>query len=109
MKLMPKLNTRMDPDASLYDYLCAPGSGPLNAVWQDKPHRLLYDLIGEIQIMQERMAEMQAVIDQCAQAAPPPVGVDLTGDAPPAAATGKALRNMYIWAGRPKGRLLTSG
>ena len=100
MTLMPRLNTRMDPDASLYDYLCAPGSGPLNAVWQDKPHRLLYDLIGEIQIMQERMAEMQAVIDQCAQTAPPPVNT---------AANGAALRNMYIWAGRPKGRLLTSG
>ena len=34
---------------SLDDYWLAPsGEGPLGYTWDDKPHRLLYDLIGEI-------------------------------------------------------------
>ena len=33
---------------SLADYWNAPGGGPLHDEWTDKPHRLLYDLIGEV-------------------------------------------------------------
>lgn len=32
----------------LDDYHRAPSEGPLNATWQDKPHRLLYDLIAAL-------------------------------------------------------------
>jgi hypothetical protein len=33
---------------SLDDYHRAPGDGPLHATWEDKPHRLLYDLIAAV-------------------------------------------------------------
>jgi len=32
----------------LRDYHFAPSEGPLNYTWQDKPHRLLYDLIAAV-------------------------------------------------------------
>jgi len=41
-------STRMDPESTLEDYWHAPGSGPMHPAWCNKPHRLLYDLIGEI-------------------------------------------------------------
>lgn len=41
---------------NLNDYWSAPsGDSPLGAAWEDKPHRLLYDLIGEIVRLSESM------------------------------------------------------
>lgn len=44
--------TRMHPKATLENYWCAPNGdvdvAELSTQWQDKPTRLLYDLIGEI-------------------------------------------------------------
>jgi len=48
----PTLDTfraRMSPDSTLGDYWAAPsGAGNQAYQWSDKPHRLLYDLIGEV-------------------------------------------------------------
>lgn len=33
---------------SLRDYHLAPGEGPLHFIWQDKPHRIVYDLIAAV-------------------------------------------------------------
>lgn len=33
---------------NLREYHIAPSEGPLNFTWQDKPHRLLYDLIAAV-------------------------------------------------------------
>ena len=35
-------------DYPLRDFHRAPGDGPLNATWQDKPHRIVYDLIAAV-------------------------------------------------------------
>ncbi|KQY83731.1 hypothetical protein [Pelomonas sp. Root1444] len=35
-------------DHPLRDYHMAPGGGPLHAQWEDKPHRLIYDLIAAV-------------------------------------------------------------
>lgn len=35
-------------DYPLADYHRAPGDGPLNATWKDKPHRIVYDLIAAV-------------------------------------------------------------
>ncbi len=35
-------------DGSLDDYWKAPGSGPLHAAWENKPHRIVYDLIAAL-------------------------------------------------------------
>ncbi len=49
MKSLP-LFTR--PDLSLQDFLDAPsGKGPLTLDWDDKPHRLVYDLVKEVEAL----------------------------------------------------------
>lgn len=35
-------------DYPLTDYHCAPSEGPLNSTWEDKPHRLIYDLVAAV-------------------------------------------------------------
>ena len=43
---------------NLNEYWSAPsGEGPLAAEWNDKPHRLLYDLIGEVVRIQEMLTD----------------------------------------------------
>ena len=43
------------PELSLQDYhLAIAGEGPLALDWEDKPHRLVYDLCREIQALRER-------------------------------------------------------
>ena len=39
---------RLDSSLTLSDYWDAPSCGPLHDQWLDKPHKLLYDLIGEV-------------------------------------------------------------
>lgn len=47
---------------TLTDYHIAPGGeGPLGAEWKNKPHRLLYDLLGEVQFLRARLAERDAL------------------------------------------------
>jgi hypothetical protein len=58
--------TRMDPEATLYDYWSAPGgeveTAGLSHQWQDKPHRLLYDLIGEILHLRASLSEAEELL-----------------------------------------------
>lgn len=60
--------TRMCPEATLDDYWAAPGGdvnvGGLSVQWQDKPHRLLYDLIGEILHLRKDLADAEAKIQR---------------------------------------------
>lgn len=43
------------------DYMNAPcGTGPLAAQWDDKPHRLVYDLCAEIDSLRAELAELRA-------------------------------------------------
>jgi hypothetical protein len=43
---------------NLNEYWSAPsGEGPLGAEWDNKPHRLLYDLIGEVVRIQEMLTD----------------------------------------------------
>jgi len=38
------------------DYWRAPaGEGPQAATWKDKPHRLIYDLVGEVEYLRARL------------------------------------------------------
>ncbi len=38
------------------DYWKAPaGEGPQAATWKDKPHRLVYDLVGEVEFLRARL------------------------------------------------------
>jgi hypothetical protein len=38
------------------DYWRAPaGEGPQAATWKDKPHRLVYDLVGEVEFLRARL------------------------------------------------------
>lgn len=56
------LDRRMDETASLVNYWVAPsGLGPFAAMWDDKPHRLLYDLIGEVAKLQEELDSLKEV------------------------------------------------
>ena len=50
-------------NGSIEDYHVAPGGdGPLADEWADKPHRLLYDLLGEIQALRrERSAAVESL------------------------------------------------
>lgn len=50
---------RMRPDATLHDYWNAPGGGPLHFEWTDKPHRLLYDLIGEVLHLRDQIQRLE--------------------------------------------------
>ena len=47
----------------LRDYHFAPGNGPLHATWQDKPHRLLYDLIAAVRFYAARAAGQEIPAD----------------------------------------------
>jgi hypothetical protein len=50
----PLLTARMH--GSIGDYYLAPGGeGPLAAEWNDKPHRLIYDLLGEVQALRSAL------------------------------------------------------
>lgn len=57
-------NTRMAVDATLHDYWRAPGSGPLHSEWRNKPHRLLYDLVGEVQHLRNEIQQLRAAAGQ---------------------------------------------
>jgi len=47
-------------ERDLSDYRRAPsGDGPLAAQWADKPHRLVYDLCGEVERLRARVAELE--------------------------------------------------
>jgi len=51
---------RMDPDSTLGDYWAAPceeGNQAYN--WSDKPHRLLYDLIGEVMHLRAEIEQLK--------------------------------------------------
>jgi hypothetical protein len=57
---------------TLKDYHQAPAKGPLNFTWQDKPHRLLYDLIAavaykdaEIAALKDDAERYRFLEDQC--------------------------------------------
>ena len=53
-------NARMNPDFTLYDYWTAPCNDTfLRYQWEDKPHRLLYDLVGEIRHLQEEIRVLE--------------------------------------------------
>lgn len=56
---MPRLQAHIPADCTLEDYWRAPGGGPLHAAWQNKPHRLLYDLVGEIQRLREQIVQLE--------------------------------------------------
>lgn len=56
--------TRMSSRHTLMDYWAAPGSGPLNYQWADKPHRLLYDLIGEVLHLRAELAEHERIVPE---------------------------------------------
>lgn len=57
--MSPRLPTpREKLDFTLDDYHQAPsGRGPLAHEWANKPHRLLYDLLGYIQYLEGQQAE----------------------------------------------------
>lgn len=45
----------------LEDYWIAPnGDGPLGFTWDDKPHRLLYDLIAEVLHLRDEVERIKA-------------------------------------------------
>jgi len=57
---------RMDPDSTLGDYWVAPceeGNQAYN--WSDKPHRLLYDLIGEIMHLRAEIEQLKTKAIDC--------------------------------------------
>ena len=54
------LGWRMDPDSTLGDYWAAPGGVGNQAYnWSDKPHRLLYDLIGEVMHLRAEIEQLK--------------------------------------------------
>lgn len=67
------LTVRMDPARTLRDYWRAPSDGPLHDIWEDKPTRLLYDLVGEVEhlraesngrlkVLTEKAAELRTAL-----------------------------------------------
>jgi hypothetical protein len=46
------------------EYWNAPGSGPLNYTWKDKPHRVVYDLLAAIIHLQAVLADRAASAPQ---------------------------------------------
>lgn len=52
---------------SLDDYHRAPSEGPLNATWQDKPHRLLYDLVAALAYYTSPQVpeDVIVILDEC--------------------------------------------
>ena len=40
------------------------GEGPLAAQWIDKPHRLIWDLCGEVELLQDIVDELSKGIDR---------------------------------------------
>jgi hypothetical protein len=59
MKTEHQFSSRMQ--GSITDYHIAPGGeGPLATEWADKPHRLLYDLLGEIQALHASLERVEA-------------------------------------------------
>jgi len=55
-----RFSARLHPDSTLGDYWHAPsGNGNLANTWQDKPYRLLYDLIGEVLSLRAELAVLK--------------------------------------------------
>lgn len=73
-KLPKKQNELPKPRALAYlleDYHLAPsGEGPLASEWEDKPHRLLYDLIAAIRAERSGTTKSQRVCFACNQPNP---------------------------------------
>lgn len=60
------------PETTTEDYRNAPGGdGPLAAQWKDKPHRLIYDLCGEVERLQALMEAVKTYADIKARAEEP--------------------------------------
>jgi hypothetical protein len=52
------------PGTDTRDYRLAPsGVGPLAAEWADKPHRLVYDLCGEVERLRDVIAARAALAE----------------------------------------------
>lgn len=54
---------------SVHDYIIAHGGdGPLGAEWQNKPHRLIYDLCGTVQELEQQRdvltAHLRALVEK---------------------------------------------
>ena len=64
----PTLDTfrsRMSRDSTLGDYWAAPsGAGNQAYAWSDKPHRLLYDLIGEVLHLRAEIELLKASLSE---------------------------------------------
>lgn len=46
------------------DYRIAPGGeGPQASTWKDKPHRLIYDLCSEIEILQNKLSHAELIVE----------------------------------------------
>lgn len=60
------MGARMREDSTTDDYRDAlsgeGGFGSLGYEWSDKPHRLVYDLCGEIDLLRTRIAEIEAAL-----------------------------------------------
>lgn len=50
---------------TLREYHIAPSEGPLNFTWQDKPHRLLYDLIAAVKYYAHPVRPMSDWLSVC--------------------------------------------
>lgn len=49
---------------SINDYMIAPsGDGPLGPEWLNKPHRLIYDLCGTVQELEQQLASLTAQVE----------------------------------------------
>ena len=54
-----------DWSQDLQDYRCAPsGQGPFAAGWEDKPHRLIYDLCGIVHAERETNRELLEALEK---------------------------------------------
>jgi len=64
------VHTRMSKEKTLKDYWNAPSSPDteLGFTWSDKPHRLLYDLIGEVAHNRARIEAQAAMLRECVEA-----------------------------------------
>lgn len=67
-----QFTTRMK--GSITDYHIAPGGdGPLGAEWEDKPHRLLYDVLGEVQYLRTQLRAAESAIQKAHEAQTPKI------------------------------------
>ena len=64
------VHTRISKGKTLKDYWNAPSSPDteLGFTWSDKPHRLLYDLIGEVAHNRASLESQAAMLRECVEA-----------------------------------------